>query len=302
MTKIEWVKNADGTQGRSLNPTVGCSKVSPGCAHCYAECMAMRLKAMGRPEYQDVVDERGWTGRVNLVPERLDVPMKAKKPTTWFVDSMSDLFHPQVPFSFVGRVYQAMYDAPQHTFLVLTKRPERMKKFFTDWVWSDLPSDDEVNRMHTPNDYERLCGHIWHGVSISTQKDVDEFIQPLIEIPGRRFVSFEPLLGPIDLDLFLPIDEDGNRLFNMAWSDYISGLIIGGESGPLARPMNLRWVRSLIKQAQIDEIPTFIKQLGAYWAKAALTDDMHTVYQHGDRKGSQTQFWPEGLRVQELAW
>ena len=126
MSKIEWTE-------ATWNPTKGCTKVSPVCKNCYAEVMAKRLKAMGVAAYQDVVDEQGWTGKIALELQVLQQPLRVKKPTVWFVDSMSDLFHEDVPDEYILQVFVAMALARHHTFQILTKRAERMQEVLSDW-------------------------------------------------------------------------------------------------------------------------------------------------------------------------
>ncbi|MCI0421303.1 MAG: phage Gp37/Gp68 family protein, partial [Acidobacteria bacterium] len=194
-TRIEWTE-------QTWNPTVGCTKISPGCKNCYAKTMALRLQAMGMRGY-----ENGF--RLALMPERLSEPLKRRKPTVYFVNSMSDLFHEKVPFDYIHRVFDVMRSAQQHTFQVLTKRAERMAEFCRGVI---LP----------PN--------VWLGVSVENRRHGIPRIEKLREIEATvRFLSIEPLLedlGKIDLT-------------GMQW------VIVGGESGPKARPMRPEWVDSI---------------------------------------------------------
>ncbi len=231
-TKIEWADKV-------WNPVVGCCKVSEGCRHCYAEDMAKRLKAMGRLEYQDVVDEKGWTGRVSLVKERLEEPGRWKKPRRVFVNSMSDLFHPDVPDSYIHRVFQTCNVYLCHTFMILTKRPERM-----------------ISRVPV-----FPMNNVWLGVSVENQREVEQRVPLLMQTPAAvRFVSCEPLLGAVYLEDYLRQggDEENNRPF-LQW------VIAGGESGPNARPMHPDWVRSVRDQCLAAQVPFFFKQWGE-WA------------------------------------
>lgn len=230
MTTIEWVKNPDGTKGETWNPITGCEKVSPGCAHCYAETMAKRLKLMQQPAYQDVVDERGWTGKINLVESALEKPLKKKKPTTYFVNSMSDLFHKDVPIEYLQRIFEVIKQTPQHTYQILTKRAERLAEIAPALDWH-------------PN--------IWMGVSVESQKYVER-IEYLKQVPARvRFLSCEPLLGNLRLNLT-----------NIHW------VIVGGESGFNCRPVEEEWVRDIRNQCGIAGVPFFFKQWGGYTQKA----------------------------------
>ena len=254
-TKIEWTE-------RTWNPITGCTKVSTGCTNCFAETMAKRLKAMGRPEYQDAINGNGkWTGRVTLVPERLEEPLKRKKPTTYFVNSMSDLFHEDVPDEFIERVFAVMERCKQHTFQVLTKRAKRMRDFCNHPSGKRLPAYN-----------------VQLGVSVENQKTADARIPLLLQIPSMRFVSAEPLLELLRLWPWLPIhsgpmpdnDEDFPEFTDIIWrreytrpdlEDNLHWLIVGCESGPHRRPAELDWFRSLRDQCVAAEVPFFLKQM-----------------------------------------
>lgn len=215
-SRIEWTE-------QTWNPTVGCTKVSPGCKHCYAETMARRLQAMGVSGY-----ENGF--RLMLMPDRLSEPLERRKPTVYFVNSMSDLFHEKVPFDYIRRVFDVMARAPQHTFQVLTKRAERMAEFC---LGIDVP------------------GNVWLGVSVENRKYGVPRIAVLQTIQSAvRFLSVEPLLedlGAIDLK-------------GIHW------VIVGGESGHGARPMRKEWVDSVKRQCDWAEVAFFFKQWGAWGA------------------------------------
>lgn len=246
-TKIEW---AD----RVWNPTVGCRRVSEGCRNCYAERMARRLAAMGRDEYRDITDGAGhWNGSVKVLDDRLNEPLKWEKPGKVFVDSMSDLFHEDVPFDFFYRVMYVMSATPEQTYLVLTKRPKRMFQYMTAF-YENVEKNGYLAMTPLPN--------LWLGVSVEHQVAADERIPWLLDTPAKkRFLSCEPLLGPIDLS-----DEDiegGGGPFS--WLDLgIHWVIVGGESGPHARPMHVEGVRSLRDQCQAADVPFFFKQWGEY--------------------------------------
>ena len=242
-TKIEWCEE-------TWNPVTGCTAVSAGCEHCYAKRMANRLR--GRYGYPQ--DE---PFKVTLHPGRLDKPLHWKKPRHIFVCSMGDLFHRDVPFEFIDRVWTIMLRSPDHTFLVLTKRPERMMEF-----WEELGCyyDDGV----LPN--------LWLGVSVENQKTADERIPILLQIPAAvRFVSVEPMLGPVDLIDHLPDwDMPGDS------PEYTTGLdwvICGGESGPGARPMHPDWARQLRDDCVAAGVPFFFKQWGEWAAFSSVGDD-----------------------------
>ena len=200
------------------NPVTGCTKVSDGCTNCYAERMALRLKAMGNPNYRD-----GFSVRCHH--HMLGRPLTWRKPHMVFVNSMSDLFHPQVPQTFVAQVFEVMARAHWHTFQVLTKRPRRMVELGNALTWPE---------------------NVWAGVSVENDK-VRDRIDLLRECGAKtRFLSLEPLLGPLrDLDL-----------------GGIDWVIVGGESGPGARPMNPEWVLDIRDECQEADIPFFFKQWG----------------------------------------
>lgn len=213
-SRIEWTE-------QTWNPTVGCTKVSPGCKHCYAETMARRLQAMGVQGY-----ENGFG--LTLMPERLAEPLERRKPTVYFVNSMSDLFHEKVPFDYIRRIFDVMAHAPQHTFQILTKRAERMAKF--------------CRGINVP-------ANAWLGVSVENRKHGVPRIDVLRTIDAKvRFLSVEPLLedlGAIDLA-------------DIHW------VIVGGESGPRARPMRKEWVDGVKWQCDHAEVAFFFKQWGTW--------------------------------------
>lgn len=230
-SSIEWTE-------ATWNPVVGCTKVSPGCANCYAERMAKRLAAMAQgaqakgqnpgrtANYLKVINHRGkWNNRVFMDESAIEAPMSWREPRTIFVNSMSDLFHPDVELDFIRRVFRTMNRCPQHTFQVLTKRPESAAAIARELNWTD---------------------NIWMGTSVENQK-VTERIKHLQRIPARvRFLSVEPLLGPIAR---LPLAD-------------IHWVIVGGESGPGARPMHPDWVRRIRDRCVSRNVPFFFKQWG----------------------------------------
>lgn len=213
-SKIEWTQ-------QTWNPTVGCTKVSAGCKNCYAETMAVRLKAMGTNGY-----ENGF--KLTLLPERLGEPLKRKKPTIYFVNSMSDVFHGKVPFSYIDQIFQTIRDTPQHTYQMLTKRADRLAEYF---------------QTRTPPD------NAWIGVSVENRRHGVPRIDALRRVPAHiRFLSVEPLLeglGEIDLT-------------GIHW------VIVGGESGPNARPMKLEWLEEIRRQCDRAGVAFFFKQWGGW--------------------------------------
>lgn len=216
VSKIEWTE-------RTWNPTVGCTKVSPGCKHCYAEVMAGRLKAMRTPGYEHGFD-------LTLLPQRLQDPLLRKTPTTYFVNSMSDLFHEDVPFEYIDRVFDVIRRSQQHTFQILTKRADRLEEYFRG-------KTAPVNA--------------WMGVSVEDQKYGVPRIDHLRKIPAAiRFLSVEPLLEDIGII----------NLQDIHW------VIVGGESGPKARPMKIEWVDAIRAQCEEAGVAFFFKQWGGWGA------------------------------------
>lgn len=217
-TTIEWTE-------QTWNPTTGCTKISPGCKHCYAEVMAKRLKAMGARGY-----ENGFN--LSILPERLEQPLLRRKPTTYFVNSMSDLFHNEIPFGFLDQVFDVIKRTPQHTYQILTKRSARMRKYFTS-----------RGRVVPEN--------VWLGVSVENRKYGLQRIDDLREIQaGIRFLSVEPLLEDIGVV----------NLTDIHW------VIVGGESGPNARPMKPEWVEPIRQQCVKAGAAFFFKQWGGWGA------------------------------------
>ena len=215
---IEWTE-------ATWNPLTGCSKVSPGCTHCYAERMAMRLQAMGQPNYA-----RGF--ELAMHEHALELPLRWKKPQVVFVNSMSDLFHEQVPEAFIQRVFDVMRRAHWHDFQVLTKRAVRLEQMSPKIDWP---------------------ANVWMGVSVETRKYAFRIDHLRRTEAFTKFLSLEPLLGPLP-DL------------NLAGVDWV---IVGGESGPQARPMRESWVVDIRNQCRDAAVPFFFKQWGGVNKKRA---------------------------------
>jgi protein gp37 len=295
MSKIEWTTD-------TWNPIAGCTKVSAGCTHCYAEIMANRLAAIERArneqsfwaadgkepseKYQNVVNEQGrWNGKITFVEKALQEPLQRKKPTTYFVNSMSDLFHENVPDETIDRIFAVMALCPQHTFQVLTKRPDRMLAYMSrgDNEHGDFferISDAAVDLTGSPcaahvEDTTWPLPNVWVGVSVENQAAADARIPLLLQTPAAvRFLSIEPLLGPVDLQKYLYPLPTARDLRHDLPPDYsvkpkpLHWVIVGGESGPGARPMHPDWARSLRDQCQAAGVPFFFKQWGAHGATA----------------------------------
>jgi len=280
---IEWTE-------QTWNPIVGCSVVSPGCTNCYAMQMAGRIEAMGnQPRYagttRKVKDKIVWTGKLAQAPDAtLLQPLKRKKPTTYFVNSMGDLFHEEVPDAWIDRVFAVMALTPQHTYQVLTKRAERMRDYFLKPVERDGMIDcrradriGDVMLMHHQIDSGFKCvpwplPNAWLGVSTERQQEADERIPLLLQTPAAvRFISAEPLLGAIDLTRIIR-ETEHKAYVDDALSGFVSNgcggtnkakldwVIVGGESGPNARPMHPDWARSLRDQCAAAGVPFFFKQ------------------------------------------
>lgn len=353
-TGIQWTQ-------RTWNPVVGCTPVSRGCLNCYAAGMAMRLRGIGMRGYTDVtVDRRGtraeishrlpiaemrggravFTGSVRLVEEALAAPLKRQKPTLWFVNSMSDLFHEDVPDWYIRVVFAVMSFCGQHTFQVLTKRPKRM----ADWLACNTLSECQAEycvRMAerdpavTPGNRSRIrdtraingtrkalgdgnywpLPNVWLGASVEDQTAAEDRIPEVLRCPAAvRFLSCEPLLNPVDLSAFfggayvaLPGDRvERNYNFGVDW------VIVGGESGPKARQCYALWIADIVRQCKRAKVPVFVKQLGA---QPMLGDvgDLHgwparngsVDWETGriclkDSHGADMAEWPEHLRVREM--
>ena len=259
-TRIEWTEH-------TWNPMSGCTKISDGCKNCYAEKMANRLKAMGVKGY-----ENGFA--VTLHPEKLREPLERKKPTMYFV-SMGDLFHEDVPFSFIKEVFLMMGYANQHTYQIPTKRPERMREFIL-WFMDKIPAIEGEKRR-----FENWSNNIWLGVTAENQEQADKRIPLLLDTPAAvRFVSIEPMLSHIDLTKYLVRyrcyscgqeslespdkcpscghSELGDKYFSSA----IDWVIVGGETGAGARPLRYQWVKDIQEQCEAANVPFLFKKWG----------------------------------------
>lgn len=238
-SKIEWTE-------ATWNPVTGCTPISEGCEHCYAKRMATRLR--GRSGYPE--DE---PFKVTFHPEKLWEPYHWRKPRKIFVCSMGDLFHEDIPWWNLNKVFAVVEASPWHRFMVLTKRPQRMRGYFdylrTIWRVREWPASN-----------------LWLGVTAENQQRADERIPVLLEIPAvRRFVSIEPMLGPVDLRR--AFGTEGPR---QTYIEQLDWVICGGETGPGARPLHPDWGRSLRDQCQAAGVPFFFKS----WGEWAACDQM----------------------------
>jgi len=292
--KIDWL-NMPGYKGETWNPIIGCSKISEGCKNCYAEKMAGRLANIGSTSYYGNVTRfknvsggnefedpdqwsfEGWNGKTHFVETNIIQPMSWKKPRMVFVCSMADLFHESVTFPQIDEVVKTIVACPQHIFILLTKRPDRMRKFFY-WKY------EESNYFgNYPID------NIWLGTTAENQKTANERIPILLDIPAaKRFVSIEPMLGEIDLSKYLLKDRQGCPDLDSQWPDtngnargpvkcvsyprcecgkedqLLNWVICGGESGSNARPMHPDWARSIRDQCKEAGTHFFFKGWGEY--------------------------------------
>lgn len=302
MTAIEWTE-------QTWNPTTGCDRISPGCDNCYALTMAKRLKSMGQAKYQNdghpVTSGPGFalTGH----PDVLGEPLRWKKPRRVFVNSMSDLFHARVTTDLITQVWKIMAATPQHTYQILTKRASRLAPVLA--------------KVHAELGLTEPLPNVWLGVSVENQKYADLRIPGLLQAPATiRFLSMEPLLGPVDLDgPIVPgmgrprltywltgrpgwgpdqTDDRGRTFQELAVGPRLDWVIVGGESGPGARQMDLAWATQTVTQCQQSDTAVFVKQLGSVWARDHTVAGK-TVAAHGDTKGGNPNHWPTHLRIRE---
>jgi protein gp37 len=339
-TGIAWTES-------TWSPITGCERCSPGCAHCYAEQLTATRLAH-QPKYLGLAvvtpsGEAHWTGEVRCHEDELTKPLHWKKPRMIFVNSMSDTFHKDVPDEFIAAIFGIMAAAPQHTFQVLTKRAERLPRWFA-WHAEQtegryrLPAIIEhaaatLRKAGDSQTADRLCGaanravgkdnwplpNVWLGVSVENQEWADERIPHLLATPAAvRFLSCEPLLGPVDVTAIRRTQAEGfmrpldGRFNRVHW------VIAGGESGSEARPCHVEWVRSLVRQCKDAGVACFVKQLGSrpvcrfdgddagpdgFDASDYLSldgDPALCVPRLSDRKGGDPSEWPADLRVREF--
>lgn len=325
-TSIEWTADANGAAGMSWNIIRGCARVSDGCTRCYAERQAHRFSGKGKPyEGLTVLGKKGprWTGEARFVPSMLELPLRTRKPTKWFVNSMSDIAHPDISFEQIAAIFGVMASCPDHTFQLLTKRPERLVEFFA-WVQRAIAHDCELaprgllhnaiglvyNAVHPGDTFDeeypldRACEaccdldswplpNVWIGVSVEDQCRANERIPLLLQIPAAvRWLSVEPLLEHVGLDL-----------------RGIDWVVVGGESGPGARQCNVDWIRDIVRQCRAAEVSAFVKQLGAAYrdepnaiggAQVKVAAEYGAIRKLKDSKGADLNEWPADLRVREF--
>ncbi|MFE7535250.1 DUF5131 family protein [Streptomyces rhizosphaericola] len=326
MSKIEWTE-------QTWNPTTGCDRISPGCDNCYTLTMAKRLKGMGSAKYQTDGDPRtsGPGFGLAMHHDTLFDPLSWKKPRRIFVNSMSDLFHAKVTSEFIAQAFAIMALTPQHTYQLLTKRHARLRSLLSDpafqiqvLVWAHRLKDDEHEPSWDPGNRTLTnwpLPNVHLGVSVEDQKRADLRIPALLDTPAAvRFLSMEPLIGPVDL--CGPIVPSRGRPRLTYWLDGRPGysdpvptgtgiemcslttgprldwVIVGGESGPGARPMDPAWAAQIVQECQHSKVPVFVKQLGTIWARDTYWAGK-SVAAHGDTKGGDPTHWPAELRVRE---
>lgn len=331
--KIQWL-NLPGYKGETWNPIVGCSKTSEGCDNCYAEKMAVRLAAMaiklvkpiGVGKYVKVIQGRQWDGTTFINDEDILTPLSWKKPRVVFVCSMGDLFHPSVPYEWIDKVMALAAVLPIHTFIILTKRAQRMADYFKqgkdsllkrweDAIYemgiSDRTDDSDVDAAacymyNRCNSGAKVKGwgwplsNLWLGVTAENQEMANKRVPKLVKIQAAvRFVSVEPMLGPVDLTR-IPARYWGNEYqgseyngidlsaliggsnTNNPW--HLNWVICGGESGHKARPVHPDWVRNLKNQCGKAAVPFFFKQWGEWstiYPQGNNLQNMGQTYQYG---------------------
>jgi len=281
-TKISWTQH-------TWNPIAGCRHASPGCDHCYAERMAKRLRAMGQRKYRDVVDADGWTGEKYLDGRALENPPKSG---LVFVESMADLFWSEIPDGWIDDVYSAMAKQFGATFQVLTKHPQRALTYY-DQARAQVGKEDGF-----PSPWDNLP-NVWLGVSAENQKCADQRLPILQQIPAAvQYVSLEPLLGPVNLNLATPCDRNCNE-YSYAECPGTAGLcvmqqrldwvIVGCESGPGRRECKTEWIASVVRQCYAAEVPVFVKQMQI---GGKVERDAEKIAEALDTTAGQIRQWP----------
>lgn len=327
---IEWTE-------ATWNPIAGCTPVSSGCLHCYAATMSHRLEGMGQEKYRGLTvlrnGVRTFNGQIHFDEEALLIPLRRRKPTVYFVNSMSDLFHKDVPFEFIDKVFAVMALCPQHTFQVLTKRPKRMAEYLNtarraNHIWQTVGTIDpqvleiEGTDVQWPHN---IPINVWLGTSVENQQCADERIPHLLKCPAAvRFLSCEPLLSDIvfnEVPHECTHDEgfaepDTNvwvcsKCENATGLEGIDWVIVGGESGPKSRACEVAWIRSIVGQCKAAGVACFVKQLGANPTEevdGGYDEDGNEFacrpYQEPmrirDKKGGDIAEWPSDLCVRQM--
>lgn len=297
------------------NPVCGCTKCSPGCLNCYAEKMAIRLNGIfaargdddnwakmsnvlkwdySQPEKYEFGKATGWNGQVELFHNRLEIPLHWRKPRRILVPSMGDLFHEKVPFEFIDKVMQIISCWPQiHTFLILTKRPKRMAEYFQQ-LYAGL------TKFHKGKKFQWPFRNVHLGVTICNQKEADEKIPILLQIPAaHRWISAEPLLGEIDLHLSdSRTDIIWRRTHGGCYErKFLNRIVVGAESGPKRRPCKLEDIRSIVQQCKAAGVGCFVKQMpisSPYWPAGVNPKEQTKEWVSHDPAE-----WPKWARVRD---
>lgn len=284
----------------SWNPTYGCSAVSRGCLHCYARRIAARSAKPGQVYYgiakYNALGQPRWTGKLVHATEKTWDPLKWQDGRIIAVDTMSDLFHPRIPDAWRDEAYGVMALCPQHTFQIVSKRPQIMERYFAaPDVWQRIEA--EARRIYTErhsNPYpseghlEGPLPNVWHGVSVESQQAADRRIPVLLRVPSyRHYVAAEPLLAPINLSRWLAA--------GIGW------VIVSGEGGPEARPCDVAWIRALVDQARQAGTPIFVKQLGtATNVHCATHETGRAPLDTRTPRASDMEEWPDAVRVRQM--
>lgn len=329
-TKIQWTDS-------TWNPVRGCSRISPGCGGpnkeggCYAEKMAARFSDPGMAFHgfvKRVNGEARWTGKMGLIETMLDQPLRWKRPRRIFVNSMSDLFHENLPDEAIDKVFAVMALAPQHTFQILTKRAERMREYLNQRGMPERVGVlmGEIGGPERKGWYGPVCDgkrswveaaiplpNVWLGVSVEDQERAAERIPHLLATPAAmRFLSCEPLLGPVDLSMIPAIARagwlcplTGNHQLQPIHADHrgtrLDWVIVGGESGGRSRSFNIEWARKIVAQCNAAGVACFVKQLGARPYETPIADkNYHRPVNLDDRKGGDMTEWPPDLMIREF--
>jgi protein gp37 len=318
---ISWL-NVPGFVPQTWNPIVGCSKISTGCEHCYAERMAIRLSNMAQPgtaAYRDVIEggfdrPAHWNGKTSLVESALEKPLTWKKPRAIFVNSMGDLFHENTPDEWIASIWGIMAVCPQHLFIVLTKRAERMERWFKD------ENERCIERLGDGCGGLRTLPNVWIGVTAENQEQADKRIPHLFSIPAaKRFVSVEPMVEAVQIGMRgtctmcvsfnCELHGSSELLEKCPATKKLDWVICGGESGPGARAMSPEWARGLRDQCQAAGVPFFFKQWGDWFKyphripnkQAAIDAGFMSYEKHGGDvlDGRQWQDWPVSAVAEE---
>lgn len=285
-SKIQWTES-------SWNPIVGCTKVSDGCYHCYAINKSHRCAACGIKQYVDITEKHGntieWTGEIRCIPELLNKPIEWKNPRRIFVNSMSDFLHKDVPMEFLASMWNTMSIAHQHTYQLLTKRADRLSILHTE-EFRLARIEDYVMRNY--RNWQWYLSNVWIGVSVENQRRAYGRLPLLatMNVGGIRWISAEPLLEKTDLFFHFTspyLYGTGEKKPEFNW------VVIGGESGPGARPFEIDWARSIISKCKEFGIPIFMKQVGSN----AFENGKRYRTKH--RKGGDPAEWPEDIRIRE---